>query len=139
MNDERQRNALLSHTPVVPMPTFWIASPLPSDALPLPRDELKAVPDVSITLSATNARGAKGKAPRRCCSVGGPVLNRFPGCLPNSKSSGVRLRWSRCTSRARSHLPLRQRATVIISSAPFHDEANSPKSNCWLLRCVGPK
>ena len=48
-------------------------------------------------------------------------------------------RWSRCTSQSRSHLPLRQRVTVIISTAPIDGEASPRKSNCWLLRCVGPE
>ena len=36
-------------------------------------------------------------------------------------------------------LQLPQIATVIISTAPFDGEASTRKSNCWLLRCVGPE
>ena len=43
------------------------------------------------------------------------------------------------TSRSRSQMPLRQRVTVFISTAPFDGEASPRKSNCWLLRCVGPE
>ena len=46
---------------------------------------------------------------------------------------------SRCTSKSRSHLPLRQREIVIISTALFHGEASRRKSNRWLLRRVGPE
>ena len=47
--------------------------------------------------------------------------------------------WSRFISASRSPSQLSQLAFVVISTAPF-DVATSPlKSNCWLLRRVGPE
>ena len=38
-----------------------------------------------------------------------------------------------------SSLPLRHREYVVISTARIDGEASPHKSNCWLLRCVGPE
>ena len=45
---------------------------------------------------------------------------------------------SRCTSRSKSHLPLRQRVTVVISTAPFDGEESPHKLNYWLRRSDRP-
>ena len=45
---------------------------------------------------------------------------------------------SRFMPTSRSPSRLSQWAFVVISTAPFDDETRPRKSNCWLLRCVGP-
>ena len=46
---------------------------------------------------------------------------------------------SRFMPTSRSPSRLSQWAFVVISTAPFDDETSTRKSNCWLLRCVGPE
>ena len=46
---------------------------------------------------------------------------------------------SRFMPTSRSPSRLSQWAFVVISTAPFDDETRPRKSNCWLLRCVGPE
>ena len=107
--------------------------------------------------SATKTRPSKGNRlltagrDRWGCIITSPMRSMVSECPPGlvkvrpqpetvSNSCHALLcsqRWSRCTSQSRSHLPLRQRVTVFISTAPIDREPSPRKSNCWLLRRVG--